>query len=170
MKIIRIFLFALVAAMSLNATAQIQWQWIDKNGQKVFSDRPPPPDIPDNKILKRPGGARPAPVAAAPVAAAAASKPALSASGPKLNTKDAGLEAKKKEAEEAAKAKNKALQEENLAKQAESCKVAKKNMELINSGVRLRTTNAQGESAFMDDQQRAAETKRVQAIIDADCK
>ena len=175
MKIIRTLLLAMSAALSLNALAQIQWQWIDKNGQKVFSDRAPPPDIPDNKILKRPGGVRPAPVADAPVAAAsapraAAARPAPSASGPKLSTKDAGLEAKKKEAEEAEKEKVKALQAENQAKRVESCTVAKKNLELINSGVRLRTTNAKGESDFMDDNQRAAEGKRVQGIINSDCK
>ena len=174
MKIIRTLLLAVFAALSLNALAQIQWQWIDKNGQKVLSDRAPPPDIPDNKILKRPGGMRPAPVAAAPVAAASApataARPAPSASGPKLSTKDAGLEAKKKEAEEAEKEKVKALQAENQAKRVESCTVAKKNLELINSGVRLRTTNAKGESDFMDDNQRAAEGKRVQGIINSDCK
>ena len=175
MKIIRTLLLAMFAVLSLNAVAQIQWQWIDKNSQKVFSDRAPPPDIPDNKILKRPGGVRPTPVAAAPVAPASApgataTRPAPSASGPKLSTKDAGLEAKKKEAEEAEKAKVKALQEENQAKRAENCTVAKKNLELINSGVRLRTTNAKGESDFMDDNQRAAEGKRVQRIIDSDCK
>lgn len=173
MKILRILLLAIFAALSLNALAQIQWQWIDKNGQKVFSDRAPPPDIPDNKILKRPGGQRATPVAAAPVVAApaaASSKPALSASSPKLSTKDAGLEAKKKEAEEAEKAKVKALLAENQAKRAESCTISKKSLELINSGVRLRTTNAKGESEFMDDDQRAAESKRVQRIIDSDCK
>ena len=175
MKIIRTLLLALFGAFCLNAVAQIQWQWIDKNGQKVFSDRAPPSDIPENKILKRPGGMPTTPVAAVPVAAAsapaaAASRPAQSASGPKLSTKDAGLEAKKKEAEAAEKAKTKALQDENQAKRVESCTVAKKSLDLLNSGVRLRTTNAKGESDFMDDTQRAAEGKRVQRIVDSDCK
>ena len=32
-----------------------QWLWLDKDGKKVFSDRPPPSDIASNRILKQPG-------------------------------------------------------------------------------------------------------------------
>jgi hypothetical protein len=31
-----------------------QWQWIDKDGRKVYSDRSPPSDIQEKNILKRP--------------------------------------------------------------------------------------------------------------------
>jgi hypothetical protein len=37
------------------------------------------------------------------------------------------------------------------------------------SGKRIRTANAKGEPEFMSDEQRAAETKRLQAIAD-ECK
>jgi hypothetical protein len=37
------------------AVAQAQWQWVDKDGRKVFSDRAPPPDIPARNILRQPG-------------------------------------------------------------------------------------------------------------------
>ena len=32
-----------------------QWQWIDKDNKKVFSDQAPPSEIPDKNILRRPG-------------------------------------------------------------------------------------------------------------------
>jgi hypothetical protein len=38
------------------STAMAQWQWLDKDGRKVFSDRAPPPDVMEKDILKRPGG------------------------------------------------------------------------------------------------------------------
>jgi hypothetical protein len=177
MKNIRTVLLALACAFALPAVAQMSmaWIWIDKNGQKVFSDRAPPNDVPENKIIKRPGGVKapvavvvPAVTASAP--AAAASRPARAASGPRLATSDPALEAKKKAAEQAEKDKALAIAEENKAKRAESCTQAKKNLDLINSGVRLRQTNAKGEPEVMDDAQRAVEAKRVQKIVDTDCK
>lgn len=64
-------LLVLGSACLLGATAvQAQWQWVDQNNKKVFSDQAPPPDIPDKNILRRPGPASsrlsfsPAPAAA----------------------------------------------------------------------------------------------------------
>ncbi len=68
MKLIRTLLVAALAGLCFAASAQ--WQWIDKDGHKVFSDRAPPPEIQDKNILKRPAGLKPA---AAPVRDAAES-------------------------------------------------------------------------------------------------
>ncbi|HZY15413.1 MAG TPA: DUF4124 domain-containing protein, partial [Ramlibacter sp.] len=38
-------LILLVLACSVPLAAAAQWQWLDKDGRKVFSDRAPPPDI-----------------------------------------------------------------------------------------------------------------------------
>ena len=62
MNAARIGLLALACTLPLAAVAQ--WQWLDKDGRKVFSDKSPPPDIPAKNILKQPGAARPAPDAA----------------------------------------------------------------------------------------------------------
>ncbi len=35
------------------------WVWLDANGRQVFSDRAPPPDVPDRRILRQPAGAWP---------------------------------------------------------------------------------------------------------------
>jgi len=53
MKLTRPLFLAFVCMVPLLAAAQ--WQWIDKDGRKVFSDRPPPSDIAPNRILKQPG-------------------------------------------------------------------------------------------------------------------
>ncbi|WP_216088085.1 DUF4124 domain-containing protein, partial [Shigella flexneri] len=52
-------------------------QWVDKDGRKVFSDRPPPVDVPAKNILKQPGGSlQPAPrPQAAPADAVAGTQP-----------------------------------------------------------------------------------------------
>lgn len=173
MNSIRVFCLVLACTFSMGASAQVQWQWLDKDGRKVFSDRAPPPDVPDNRILRRPGGAAPMPTATsspAPSASAPSAPTAQAASAPKLNTRDAQLEAKKKQAEDEQKAKAKAAEDDLKKRKAENCTQARKGMDLLKSGVRLRQANAKGELEVLDDEQRAAETKRVQQIIDSECK
>ena len=156
----------LVLACASTPLAFAQWQWVDKDGRKVFSDQPPPASVPADKVLRRPGNrpAEPEPVAAAPAKATA------SAPAPKLTGKDKELEEKKK-AVAAAEADRKKLQEEENAKaRTENCTRARQAKATIDSGVRLTVTNAKGEREIMDDSARAAETKRLQAVIDRDCK
>ncbi|MDB5947967.1 MAG: hypothetical protein JWQ33_2993 [Ramlibacter sp.] len=177
MKLLRVI--SLAAAL-LPALACAQWQWIDKDGHKVFSDRSPPADIPAKNILKQPGG-KPAPVpaeaeasadaaAAADAAAKAAAQGSRTAANmPKISGKDKALEDKKKQAEEEAEAKKKAEDDKLAQAKAENCERAKRSLQSMTSGVRIRAPNAKGEMEFMSDEQRAAETKRLQGIT-ADCK
>jgi len=173
MKILRTLLIGL--ACTLPALAFAQWQWIDKDGRKVFSDQSPPADIPAKNIIKQPGGRAPAPVAAAPAVAAeaavaGASAPKATASAPKVSGKDKELEEKKKQAEAAEAAKKKA-EDEKLAKaKAENCARAKQAKAGFDSGERIARINAKGEREYMDDATRAAEAKRVQGIVDSECK
>jgi len=169
-----------VLALALPIAAAAQWQWLDKDGRKVFSDQAPPADIPAKNILKQPAGratAAPQPAGAtapadaadaAKTAAAPAARPAASA--PRLSGKDKELEEKKKQAE-AAEAARKAAEEDRLVKaRAENCERAKRAKASLDSGIRISTTNAKGERDFMSDQARAAETKRVSEIIAKDCQ
>jgi len=165
MKLARITLLALAFMASTAALAQ--WQWIDKSGRKVFSDQPPPADVPDSKIIKR-AGSRPAEPAPEPVAAAASK--ASAASTPKVSGKDKELEEKKKQVAAAEAEKKKAQEEEAAKAAADRCDRAKRAKATIDSGIRLSTTNAKGEREFLDDNARAAEVKRAEATIARDCK
>lgn len=164
-----------LASSSFALTAQAQWQWIDKDGHKVFSDRAPPVDTPAKNIIKQPlprGGVA-APVAnfsAASAPAPTASAPATKASELKLAGKDSELEAKKKQAETEEAAKKKAEEEKQAKLKEENCGRAQKALVTMQSGIRVSTTNAKGEREFMDDASRAAEIKRLQGIADSDCK
>lgn len=167
-------LLALFGA-SFALTAAAQWQWLDKDGRKVFSDRAPPAEIQEKSILKRPSGT-PARAtlaasdetagATAPAASAAASKPAVA----KVTGKDAQLEAKKKKAEDEEEAAKKAEEETQAKARADNCQRAQKAMVTLKSGIRMAVTNAKGEREVMDDAARATENKRIQGIIDSDCK
>jgi Domain of unknown function (DUF4124) len=182
MNMIRMLLCAGLCVASVAATAQ--WQWLDKDGRKVYSDQGPPSDVPANKILKQPGGSRSA-TATAPAAASANAAPAsarasapaapasaakAAASSPKLSGKDAELEAKKKQAEEEEAAKKKAADEKLAKDQAQNCERARRAKAAIDSGVRIQQTNAKGELEYLSDTGRVTEGKRLQEVITADCK
>ena len=159
-------------------TASAQWQWVEKDGRKIFSDRPPPSEIAEKDILKRPPGAAKAGAALTSITpalqAASGAKPpaapASRASAPKLSGKDAELEAKKKKAEDEEAVKKKADAEKTAKAKAENCERAKTGLATLQSGVRMAAVNAQGEREVFDDAKRASETKRAQEVIDASCK
>lgn len=171
MKIAQWLVMGCLCAMPLAAAAQ--WQWIDKDGRKVFSDQAPPPDIPDKNIVRRAGapaarhGASPTPVASdAPPAEASAPAP----SGPKPSGVDKELEEKARKAEDAEKAKQ-AAEAQKLAKaRADNCGRARQGKATMDSGIRVARVNAQGEREIMDDKARATEQQRLQSVIDSDCK
>jgi hypothetical protein len=160
MNFLRTALIVLACAAAPACFAQ--WQWLDASGRKVFSDQPPPPDIPASRILKQPGKHAAAMEAAAPMAA-----PAPAA--PKVSGTDKELEAKQKAASAAAAAKKKEQDEETAKVRADNCQRAKTAKATLDSGVRLSTTNSKGEREIMDDNARTAEGKRLQSIIDGNC-
>lgn len=180
MKMHKILLLAVACTWAMGAAAQ--WQWIDKDGRKVFSDRPPPQEIPDKSILKQPGGNRPArnapaaaqpatdgtPGAAATPAVAAASAPKLAASTPGSG-KDKELEEKKAQAEAAEAAKKKAEDEKIAKAKADNCTRARSAKAAFDAGRPITQANAQGERIFLDAPARAAEAKRIDDIVASDC-
>lgn len=165
---------AVLATFSISSFAQ--WQWIDKDGRKVFSDRSPPAEIQEKDIVKRPpgsarttaqpDGASEASAKLAVTRASAAEKPVA----PKLTGKDAELEAKKKQAEDQEAAKRKAEEEKFAVAKAENCERAKNGMVTLKSGMRMSSMNAKGEQEVFDDAKRAAESKRTQEVIASNCK
>lgn len=152
-----------------------QWQWLDKDGRKVFSDRAPPPGIPDKNILKRPGGIKVTPTLVnqdnAESTPANEAAPAQAAgSAPKISGVDKELADKKKKAEQEEAAKRKAEEDKQAKAKADNCARAKQAKTSFDSGVRLARVNKQGEREILDDATRAAESQRIQTIMDADCK
>lgn len=164
----------LVLATATPIPAAAQWMWRDASGRPVFSDRPPPADIPDRNIVRRPGNAvRPVPAAPPASAASAASSvgaPAARASEPVAPAgQDPELEQRRRQAEAEEAARQKAAQEALAKARADNCQRARQAKASLDSGVRIARTNVQGEREFLDDAQRAAETRRAQDIITRDC-
>lgn len=157
----------------LAVAAHAQWQWIDSTGRKVFSDTAPPPGTPEKNILSRPAARAlpPAAAVATPPAAAvpgAAPVSGVPAGAPK-EAVDPKLEARKREAEAAEAAKKKAEEERMARQRAENCERARSAKATLDSGVRIATTNPNGERSIMDDAARAAEQRRVTDAIRTEC-
>lgn len=172
MTLIRTCLLA--AACLLPAIVSAQWQWVDNQGRRVFSDRSPPPEVPAKNILRQPGGTPPAQAAVAettPTAAVAAASSPVAATSSALKPvgKDAQLEERRKQAEATEAQKKKAQDEALAASRQENCKLAMRAKKTLDSGVRVVQTNDKGEREILDDKQRAAEAKRLDTVIAQDC-
>ena len=177
MKLVQLLLVGSVILLPLGAHAQ--WQWLDKNNKKVYSDQAPPPEVPEKNILRRPGAPpkrlnfstpAAADAAATETAAAAPSTPSPPPAAPKAAGVDKELEEKARKAEEAEKAKQAAEAQKLAQAKAENCGRARQGKATMDSGIRVARVNAQGERIILDDEARASEQKRLQTIIDADCK
>lgn len=165
-----VIVFASAAATLFALPADAQWKWRDKAGHTQYSDLPPPPDTAEQNILSRPSAAqRRAPTAPpAPTAAVSAAAPASAPLASK--TVDPELEARRKKAEAEQAAKAKAEEQRFLAARAENCTRARQQLTTLESGIRLARANAQGEREFLDEKQRADETRRTREVIANDCK
>jgi type IV secretory pathway VirB10-like protein len=173
MKTINLTRLAVGAALLLLAgLSQAQYMWIDEKGLKQFSDRPPPPSTPQNKILKSPASNRlvvdfePVPPPASTVVATP-----MPASAPKATNSLAEREADyKKRVTEKAEANAKTEQEEkNKAALAENCAAARRAKNTLDSGARIGVVDSNGQQGVMDEQARAKENQRVSKML-ADCK
>jgi len=175
MKAVHICIAGFFSLLPLAGIAQ--WQWIDKDGKKVFSDQGPPSDIPEKNILHRsaPPSARSGlsenvSVATPPSATASSTAPARTvASSARPSSVDKELEQKAHKAEESEKAARAAEEQKLTLAKADNCTRARQGKATFDSGVRVARLNAQGEREIMDDKARTIEQARVQSVIDSNC-
>ena len=166
----------LLAASLLGLPAEAQWKWRDKAGHVQYSDLPPPRGTPEQDILLRPtAGARRAGAGAR--RAGRRSSPA--ARPPRRRPRARSCRARptpssrprRKKAEADAAAKDKAEEQRIAAAQGRQLRPRQDaSCSTLESGIRLARANAKGEREFLDDEQRAEETRRTKDVIATDCK
>ena len=159
------------AAMALLlAPALAQYQWKDSRGQMHLSDQPPPKNIPEKDVLKRPAAPvpRPAlqPLPTAPGPASAAAARPVSASAPV----DPELAQRRAAADQAAKARAQADGQRVAAQRAENCQRARQHLATLDTGTRLVRFNERGERVVLDDAARAQEAAQARNVMAADCR
>lgn len=150
-----LFCLMLAGGCGIAATAQAQqfiYKWTDDQGQLKYSELPPPTGV-TYEMVRKPSGP---------------------SSGVVQNAPDLLKEQEKKVAEEAAKQKEQAEQAEQAQKEAEdvrtkNCEVAKKNVQVLQGESPVVKTDAKGNKAALDAEQRAAELKKAQKDQDYFC-
>jgi hypothetical protein len=142
-------LVVLAVAASWPAAAAL-YKWVDEKGVTHYSEQPPP----DRKAtrLELP------------------SEPSAPGSGSPENWKQREIEFRKRHIEkEQADEKQKAASERNDAMRKQVCLRARRQLDLLGAGRPLYHVNERGERVYMDDAERAAETKKWSREAEAAC-
>jgi len=162
-KKIRLALLVAGLLASSAVLAQAKYVWIDEHGVKQFSDTPPPGNIPEKNIIKQPH--RTAPQSNA----APQSDSGTDQAKPTPSVADREADYNKRHAEQAAKDKKAAEEASKDQAKATNCTSAKQYLEALNSGVRMKTVDKDGQPAVMDDDQHAKETERAKQAVSDNC-
>ena len=168
--------FGMAVALGIPGTVFAQaYKWRDQNGVTVYSDSPPPSNIPPGNILQAPKLKSSPPPAAPPPAAArdagADTKPALTSR--KLQTKSVAereADYKKRQIEDQKKAKEQSEKTAQEEQRQAQCQSLAQNVATLESGQRMAKVDSKGERYFVDDTERAKDiAKARQDMAAAKC-
>lgn len=153
------------------AAASAQYVWLDEKGIKQFSDMPPPAAVPKSRILKNPGTtARTTTDMSTDNAENSAGKASAptKAQAP-MTTAEKNADFQKRRLEQAEKEKKAAEKTKLDADRVKSCERARIYNRSLESGERLSGTDKNGERYFLNDEQRAQESRDTKRVLD-ECK
>jgi hypothetical protein len=160
---------AALLGLAVSYSAFAQYVWLDDNGSKQYSDRPPPITVPQNRILKAPRGSAFAPEPAPSAASGAASAPARKDASAPQSIAEKNAEYEKQRPALAEKEKKEAAKEKLAADNSKNCDQARSYQRTLQSGERIARTDKNGERSYMADDQRAREAEDVRQVL-AKCK
>jgi Domain of unknown function (DUF4124) len=158
--------------LAMLTPAQAQYVWKDSKGQMHASDQPPPRDVAEKDVIKRPNAIRRAAPPAAPASGAPASATPTAVTRPMAASApvDPELAQRRARAEQEAKAKAQADEQRATAQRAENCQRARAHLATLESGTRLVRVNAQGERIVLDDAVRNREAAEARGVVATDCR
>ncbi len=155
---------ATLLAIGSAAPSFAQYVWLNENGVKQYSDMPPPPAIPANRILKLPSGSA-LPSAGNDTSAPPVQTESAVATKPPMTTAERNADFRKRHAEQAEKEKKAAEQAKAAAEKAKACQRAREYQNALASGGRMTRTDQNGERSFLTDEQRAQEMQDVNRVL-----
>ncbi|MYM34865.1 DUF4124 domain-containing protein [Duganella sp. FT94W] len=150
-----------VILLASSSMAAAQYIWLDEHGVKQLSDRPPPPNVPRQRIVKMPSKTVFNPYAEPEVAAKDATQP------PSVAERNAAFNQRQRDA--AQQASQAADDAKRHADQRANCDAARHNQMALDQGLRLSTFDKTGQRAYMSDAEREELRKNAQKVL-ADCK
>ncbi|MGB7480317.1 MAG: DUF4124 domain-containing protein [Burkholderiaceae bacterium] len=148
------------AVCTLAGAAGAQYVWVDGNGVRQYSDMPPPASVPTASILKAPNWTPSTQAAPDP---APDGTTAEKKAPPTLAERNADFV--KRRSEKAEQDKKAAEQARIAAQKAQSCERARQYQKTLESGVRLASTDKNGERVYLDDAARAKEQQATREVL-----
>jgi hypothetical protein len=167
--------FVCAAALFAASNASAQYIWLNEKGVKQYSDLPPSASVPQNRILKQPGGASATPSISGQSAASSEPSPAdekesvSEKNRQPLSTAEKNAEFQKRRMEQQEKEKKAAEEKQRAAEKARNCERAQAYQRSLESGERLARTDKNGERYYLNDQQRSQEQQENRRVLDT-CK
>ena len=151
---------AFILLLALATSAGAQYIWLNEKGSKQYSDMPPPPSVPSDRILKQPGSSH--------ISSAPEQKEAENTAPPKAapTLAEQNAEFKKRRMEQAEKEKKAAEEAKQTADKAKNCDRARDYLRTLEAGGRITRTEKNGERAFLTDEQRAADIRDARRMLE----
>ena len=157
MKKIMLILLVLTSASAFAGLSK----WVDTDGKVHYSDQPPPANV-KATVLRSTSG----------MAAPAATGDAAASSAPAAPKTIAEREAELKKAQQAKKeAADRAAQKQAEVEAREAnCIAARKNLSMLQGGMRMMEIDDKGERFYLNDEQRQQRIAKAQQDISTYCK
>jgi hypothetical protein len=156
-----------VAGYALPACAQ--WAWRDETGRTVYSDRPPPPTIKADQILRQPSTQTFGTVNANPPGQDGKGDGKDAAKSLPKTLAEREMEFRKRMQENAEAEKKQSEEQARGAQKAAECERMRGYLRALDEGQRIARTDAQGNREVLDDAQRANEVRRVREAMSNTC-
>ncbi|MCS6945961.1 MAG: DUF4124 domain-containing protein [Sutterellaceae bacterium] len=150
--------------LMLAMPALAQWAWRDENGRVVYSDRPPPANVKNDRILRQP---------AVPALGVPVQEPKSDAKGEgKVQPKSLAereLEFRKRQQERAEAERQQVEAQTREEARLRECDRMRGYLRALEEGERVVRVDAKGHREFLEDAQRASEITRVREALARSC-
>lgn len=155
--------YSAVLLLVLAATAQAQvYKWVDASGRVVFTDTPPPSNVKSQSVQVKPAGGNKVRQTEEP-AAKSEQAPAAAPAGEDPNAKASkDLQEQVRRSQEAEKQAQAKVKEIN-------CQSARSRFNALSNQGRVKMTDAKGNTSYVSDANRAAETAAAQKDVNTWC-
>ena len=147
MKHIALAVAALLVVTVANAEI---YQWKDKNGKTIISDKPPTENVVEQKKTS--------------------SDPSTASAATQKTAADRELEFRKRQKESQESTEKAQKEQAASTEKQENCVNARRSLATLESGERVALRDDKGERYFLDDAQRPLEAEKARKAVEASCK
>jgi hypothetical protein len=172
---ISISILSVFLALSFGVAQAQGYRWVDKDGKVRYGDVPPP-GVKATPMKGPASGSAPAPAPGAGGGGGASKAPASKDAAAKDAKKGPLTPAEQEQAYRERQLKSKEASEKADKERAEAeqnrqaCASAQESLRALERGTRISTVNAQGETVFLEDDQRGLRIAQAQKVISQTCK